>query len=273
MWSIGEKERPFSSQRKLPFAFAKKKKQNIWDKPTNISLFANSAKTWFFPHQRWEYFSTWLVSFLKNYGLCGRSHSDTCTTTSRMLFSNMVNTCPIRCDVEALWSFLGEVVGSTKGNGPSTRWTTALENRAQKHGWRILNWVWIERSNWVNANLWQHRWENESHRLLGWTLKQFLREHVPSPCTRLCNVPGSWIPPVRRRGFSAMAVEIPLRSRRAVTRLEVSFKVQTFWLSRALGSLTLSLFTNIPLKSESLMIYKGVRTTNRIESDAVCGTP
>lgn len=47
MWSIGENERPFLLQRKLPFAFAKKK-QNIWDKTTNISLFANPVKTWFF---------------------------------------------------------------------------------------------------------------------------------------------------------------------------------------------------------------------------------
>lgn len=68
--------------KKTAFCFCQKKKQNIWDKPTNISLFANSVKTWFFfPHQRWEYFPTRLVSFLKIMVSVVEVTNDTCTTS------------------------------------------------------------------------------------------------------------------------------------------------------------------------------------------------
>ena len=80
MWGIGENERPFLLQRKLPFAFAKKKKQNIWDKTTNISLFANPVKNVIF-HQWRDYFPTPVFPFLKIMVSMGRVITHTYNTS------------------------------------------------------------------------------------------------------------------------------------------------------------------------------------------------
>lgn len=73
MWSIGENERPFSLQRKLPFAFAKKSKTY----ETNPQIFPCLQTLWkrdfFFPPAVRIFSHTILLSS-KNDGLSGGSH-------------------------------------------------------------------------------------------------------------------------------------------------------------------------------------------------------
>ena len=72
MWRIGENERPFLLQRKLPFAFAKKSKTY----ETKLQIFPCLQTLWkrdFSPVVR--IFSHTTLSISKNYDFNGKSHS------------------------------------------------------------------------------------------------------------------------------------------------------------------------------------------------------
>lgn len=72
MWSIGENERPFLLQRKLPFAFAKKSK-TYETKPQIFPCLQTLWKSDFSPVVRIFSHTTYPIS--KNYGFNGKSHN------------------------------------------------------------------------------------------------------------------------------------------------------------------------------------------------------
>lgn len=115
--------------KKTAFCFCQKK-QNIWDKPTNISLFANSVKTWFFFHQRWEYFPTRCFLFLKIMVSVVEVTNDTCTIS--LIELNIMNIISKHVEYMSgpMWRwkrydlYPGEMGVSTKRKGTGTWWTT-----------------------------------------------------------------------------------------------------------------------------------------------------